>query len=235
MPLSPQAFPKSGCMSRRSLSMTAASPCPPTTRSTSRRSRPRGSAMSEIESKIGEQMRKIVSGLFMALDGVVEAPNTWQEHFDEDMGEAMMAQLNAQDAVLLGRVTYEEWASYWPTAPDEPFASYINTTPKYVVSTTLKSVEWSNSTLLKGNLAEELAQLKQQPGKDIGVAGSPGLVHSLLQQDLLDELILLVHPVVAGSGKRLFKEGDALKRMRLISTKATRTGTVILTYQPVKE
>jgi len=78
---------------------------------------------------MGEQMRKIVSGLFMALDGVVEAPNTWQEHFDEDMGEAMMAQLNAQDAVLLGRVTYEEWASYWPTATDEPFASYINTTP----------------------------------------------------------------------------------------------------------
>ena len=180
-------------------------------------------------------MRKIVSGLFMALDGVVEAPNTWQEHFDEDMEEAMMTQLNSQDAVLLGRVTYEEWAPYWPTATDEPFASYINNTPKYVASNTLKSVEWSNSTLLKGNLAEELASLKQQPGKDIGVAGSPGLVHSLLQQDLLDELILLLHPVVAGSGKRLFKEGDALKRMKLVSTKATRTGTVILTYQPVKE
>jgi len=180
-------------------------------------------------------MRKIVSGLFIALDGVVEAPNKWQGHFDEDMGEALMAQLNSQDAVLLGRVTYEEWAPYWPTATDEPFASYINNTPKYVVSNTLKSVEWSNSTLLKGNLAEELAQLKQQLGKNIGVAGSPGLVHSLLQQDLLDELILLVHPVVAGSGKRLFKEGDALKRMRLISTKATRTGTVILTYQPVIE
>lgn len=180
-------------------------------------------------------MRKIVSGLFMALDGVVEAPNRWQEHFDEDMEEAMMAQINAQDAVLLGRVTYEEWASYWPTSPDEPFASYINTTPKYVVSHTLNNVEWSNSTLLKGHLADELAWLKQQPGKDIGVAGSPGLVHSLLQQDLLDELILLVHPVVAGKGKRLFKDGDALKRMHLVSTKATRTGTVILTYQPVKE
>jgi dihydrofolate reductase len=180
-------------------------------------------------------MRKIVSGLFMALDGVVEAPNIWQEHFDEDMGEAMMAQLNSQDAVLLGRVTYEEWAPYWPTSTDEPFASYINNTPKYVVSNTLKSVEWSNSTLLKGNLAEELAKLKQQPGKNIGVAGSPGLVHSLLQQDLLDELILLVHPVVAGNGKRLFKDGDALKRMKLVSAKATRTGTVILTYQPVKE
>src|SRR2546421_7169973 len=132
-------------------------------------------------------MRKIVSGLFIALDGVVEAPNKWQEHFDEDMGEAMMAQLNSQDAVLLGRVTYEEWASYWPTATDEPFASFINNTPKYVVSNSLNSVEeWQNSTLLKGNLAEELTKLKQQPGKVIGTTGSPGLVHSLLQQDLLD-------------------------------------------------
>ncbi len=178
-------------------------------------------------------MRKIVSGLFITLDGVVEAPNTWQEHFDEDMGEAMMAQLNAQDAVLLGKVTYEEWAPYWSTSTDEPFASYINNTPKYVVSNTLKSVEWSNSTLLKGNLAEELAKLKQQPGKDIGVAGSPTLVHTLLAQGLLDELVLMIHPVIAGSGKRLFADGEHLKRLKLVSSKATRTGTMILTYQPV--
>ncbi|HLI89278.1 MAG TPA: dihydrofolate reductase family protein [Ktedonobacteraceae bacterium] len=91
-----------------------------------------------------------MSGLFIALDGVVEAPDKWQEHFDEDMEDAMMAQLNAQDAVLLGRVTYEEWATYWPTATEEPFARYINSTPKYVVSRTLKSVAWSNSTLLQG-------------------------------------------------------------------------------------
>ncbi len=181
-------------------------------------------------------MRKIVSGLFIALDGVVEAPNKWQEHFDEDMGQALTEQLASQDAVLLGRVTYEEWASYWPTATDEPFASFINNAPKYVASNTLNSVEeWKNSTLLKGNLSEELAKLKQQPGKVIGVAGSPGLVHSLLQLDLLDELILLVHPVVAGSGKRLFKDGDPLKRMKLVATKATRTGTVILTYQPIQQ
>src|SRR5579885_2330842 len=115
-------------------------------------------------------MRKVIAALFISLDGVVESPDKWQEHCDEDMGQAMMEQLNSQDAVLLGRVTYEEWASYWPTATDEPFASYINTTPKYVVSHTLKSVEWSNSTLLKGHLADELAWLKQQPGKDIGVA-----------------------------------------------------------------
>ncbi|GCE15200.1 dihydrofolate reductase family protein [Tengunoibacter tsumagoiensis] len=179
-------------------------------------------------------MRKIVSGLFISLDGVVEAPNTWQEHFDEDMGEALTAQLNSQDAVLLGRVTYEEWVSYWPTSTDEPFASYINTISKYVVSSTLKSVEWNNSTLFNENPAEALASLKQQPGKDIGVAGSPTLVHSLLEQGLLDELTLMVHPVIVGKGKRLFEDGESLKRLKLISTKATRTGTVILTYQPVK-
>jgi dihydrofolate reductase len=177
-------------------------------------------------------MRKVVAGLFITLDGVVESPDKWQEHFDEDMGEAMMEQLSSQDAVLLGRVTYQEWASYWPTATDEPFASFINSTPKYVFSTTLDSVEeWKNSTLVKGDLAQEIAKLKQLPGKNIGTAGSPSLVYSLLEQDLLDELILLVHPVVAGNGKRLFKEGGNLKRLQLVSSKPTTTGTVILTYQ----
>ena len=180
-------------------------------------------------------MRKVIAGLFITLDGVVESPDKWQEHFDEDMGQAMMEQLASQDAVLLGRVTYQEWASYWPTATDEPFASFINSTPKYVFSTTLESVEaWQNSTLVKGDLAQEIARLKQQPGKNIGTAGSPTLVRSLLEQGLLDELILLVHPVVAGSGKRLFKDGDSLKRLNLLSAKPTRTGTVILTYQPRK-
>ena len=180
-------------------------------------------------------MRKVVAGLFITLDGIVESPGEWQEHFDEDMGEAMMQQLNSQDAVLLGRVTYQEWASYWPTATDEPFASFINSTSKYVFSTTLQSVaEWQNSTLIKGDLAQEIARLKQQPGKNIGTAGSPTLVRSLLEQDLLDELILLVHPVVAGSGKRLFTDKGSLKRFNLISSKPTRTGTVILTYQPRK-
>ncbi len=177
-------------------------------------------------------MRKVVAGLFITLDGVVEAPNIWQEHFDEDMGEAMMEQLTSQDAVLLGRVTYQEWAPYWPTATDEPFASFINSTPKYVFSTTLESVEeWKNSTLIKGDLAQEIARLKRLPGKNIGTAGSPTLVRSLLEEDLLDVLILLVHPVVAGNGKRLFKDGDSLKRLNLLSAKASRTGTVILTYQ----
>ena len=179
-------------------------------------------------------MRKVVAGLFISLDGVVESPDQWQfDHFDEDMAAGMSAQLATQDAVLLGRVTYAEWASYWPTAADEPFASYINNVPKLVVSTTLKKVEWKNSTLIKGDLAEAIARLKQQPGKSIGVAGSPTLVRSLLNSGLLDELILMIHPVIVGKGKRLFQDGDALKRLKLVNSKTTRTGVLIVTYQPV--
>src|SRR6266480_6474609 len=192
-------------------------------------------SLEEISIKGVLSMRKVVAGLFITLDGVVESPDKWQEHFDEDMGEAMMEQLTSQDAVLLGRVTYQEWASYWPTATDEPFASFINSTPKYVFSTTLDSVEeWKNSTLVKGDLAQEIAKLKQLPGKNIGTAGSPSLVYSLLEQDLLDELILLVHPVVVGNGKRLFENGASLKRLNLLSSKTSRTGNVIVTYQPRK-
>ena len=180
-------------------------------------------------------MRNVVAGLFISLDGVTESPDKWQfDHFDDEMMADMEAQLAAQDAVLLGRVTYQEWAAYWPTSTDEPFASYINNIPKYVVSTTLDRVEWQNSTLIRGNLAEEIARLKQQPGKNIGVAGSSTLVQSLLQGDLLDELKLAVHPVVAGSGKRLFKDGSDLKRLKLIDAKTTSTGVLLLTYQPRK-
>jgi dihydrofolate reductase len=132
-------------------------------------------------------------------------------------------------------VTYQEWASYWPTAPDEPFASFINSTPKYVFSRTLDSAEeWKNPTLIKGDLAQAITQLKQLPGKNIGTAGSPSLVSSFLEQDLLDELILLVHPVVVGHGKRLFQDGGSLKRLNLLSSKTTRPGTIILTYQSCK-
>ncbi len=179
-------------------------------------------------------MRKVVAALFISLDGVAEAPHQWQfDNFDEDMAANMDAVQAAQDAILLGRVTYQEWAGYWPTATtDEDYASYINTTPKYVVSTTLDTVEWQNSTLIKGDLAEAIGKLKGQPGKDIGVAGSPTLVRSLLQQDLLDELQLMVHPVVAGSGKRLFGDGDELKRLRLVEARATRSGVALLTYRP---
>jgi len=181
-------------------------------------------------------MRKVVSGLFISLDGVTESPDKWQfDNFDDDMMAAMGAHIAAEDTILLGRVTYEEWAPYWPTSTDEPYASHINHTPKYVVSTTLNKVEWKNSTLIKGNLTEAIAQLKQQPGKNIGVAGSPTLVRSLLQHDLLDELTLMIHPVVVSHGKRLFKDGGDLKRLKLVDSKTTRTGVMILTYQPHKK
>lgn len=170
-------------------------------------------------------MRKVVGYVLMTLDGVVEA-GEWIENFDGDMRENMVEVINAQDAVLLGRVMYQEWATYWPTATDEPaFASFINTVPKYVVSTTLSRVdEWQPATLLKGNVSQEIAQLKQQPGKNIGVHGSLTLVRSLLERDILDELVLVVYPILVGGGRRLLKEGDSLKRLKLVSSKSTRTG-----------
>ena len=178
-------------------------------------------------------MRQVIAGLFISLDGVTESPDQWQfEHFDDEVMADMASQAAAEDTILLGRVTYQEWVSYWPTSTDEPYASHINNTPKYVVSTTLDKVEWKNATLIKGNVAEAITTLKQQPGKNIGVAGSPALVRSLLQADLLDELRLLIHPVVVGSGKRLFQEGGDLKRLQLVDSKTTSTGVAILTYRP---
>jgi dihydrofolate reductase len=182
-------------------------------------------------------MRKVVSGLFISLDGVTEAPHEWQfDSFDNDMGAEMTTMIGDTDTILLGRVTYQEWVGYWPnyesSGEDASFADFINNTPKYVVSTTLDKVEWQNSTLVKGNLAQEIAKLKKQPGKNITVNGSPSLVHYLIQNDLLDELILMVHPVVAGKGKRLFKDGSDLKRLKLVSAKNTVSGVAILTYQP---
>jgi dihydrofolate reductase len=178
-------------------------------------------------------MRKVVAGLYISLDGVVESPDKWQfDHFDDEIMSSMGSQLEVEDAVLLGRVTYQEWAAYWPTSTDEPFASFINNIPKYVVSTTLDRVDWSNSMLVKGSLKEEITKLKVQPGKNIGVAGSPTLVHSLLVNNLLDELTLMIHPVVVGSGKRLFKGDSGLKRLKLVGSQISSTGVAILTYQP---
>jgi dihydrofolate reductase len=178
-------------------------------------------------------MRKVVAGLYLSLDGVVESPDKWQfDNFDDEVMANMGSQLGQEDAVLLGRVTYQEWAAYWPTSRDEPFASFINNIPKYVVSTTLERVGWSNSTLVNGSLKEEITRLKGQSGRNIGVAGSPTLVRSLLLDDLLDELTLMIHPVVAGSGKRLFTDGGDVKRLKLVGSQITPTGVAILTYQP---
>jgi dihydrofolate reductase len=183
-------------------------------------------------------MRKVVSWLFISLDGVVEAPNEWQfDVIDDDMIAAITSQTEAEDAMLMGRVTYQEWAPYWPTSTDEPYASHINNIPKYVVSTTLDDVEWGKwekPTLIKDNLATEINKLKQQSGKNISVGGSPTLVRSLIQENLLDEFKLMVHPVVVGKGKHLFTEDVDLKRLQLVDSKVTGTGVVIVTYQPAK-
>ena len=180
-------------------------------------------------------MRKVVSWLFISLDGVVEAPNKWQfDVMDDDMIKDLTSQMATEDSMLMGRVTYQEWTSYWPTSTDEPYASHINNMPKYVVSRTLEDVEWGKwekPTLIKDNLTEEITRLKKQPGKNIGVGGSPTLVRSLLQENLLDELKLMIHPVVVGKGKRLFTEDVDLKRLQLVDSKVTGTGVVIVTYQ----
>ena len=182
-------------------------------------------------------MRKVNSGLFISLDGVTESPEQWQfDAFDDDMMATMGAHIAAEDTILLGRVTYQDWNQYWPAATDEPYASHINITPKHVVSTTLDKVEWgqwANVNLINGNLPEAIAGLKQQLGKNIGVAGSPTLVRSLIQANLLDELTLMIHPVVAGRGKRLFEGERTLKRLKLVASTTTRSGVSILTYQPL--
>lgn len=183
-------------------------------------------------------MRKIVSTLFITLDGITEEPGNWQETFDEDMAADMGESMTDVDGLLLGRKTYQYWASYWPSIgddhPDAGYANFINHNPKYVVSSTLDKVEWgsfANATLIKGNMAEAITKLKQQPGKTISVQGSPTLVNSLLQAGLLDELKLVIHNVVVYEGARLFKEGS-LKRLNLTQSKITRSGVAILTYQP---
>jgi dihydrofolate reductase len=181
-------------------------------------------------------MRKVTAGLFSSIDGVVEAPNEWQPAFDEEMGAVLSRTLDEQDAVLLGRVTFTEWAGYWPASTDEPFASYINSTQKYVASSTLDSVgQWPNSTLIKGPLADFLAELRQQDGGTIGTAGSPSLVRSLIEQGLLDELTLMISPVVAGGGrKRLFADDAALTRFELAHAQPTSSGAIIATYRPAR-
>lgn len=181
-------------------------------------------------------MRKIVAGLFISLDGVVEAPDTWQfPYFNDEMGAAVTAQMDAADTMLLGRRTYEDFAGFWPNqSNDDPIAARMNNTPKVVVSTTLETVSWQNSTLIRDNVAAALAQLKQQPGKQIGVTGSATLVRSLLRERLLDELWLLVHPIVVGSGKRLFPDGCDRTPLKLASSQTFSTGVLSLMYQPVE-
>jgi dihydrofolate reductase len=183
-------------------------------------------------------MRKLVAVELVSLDGVMESPEEWAFSYSNDeMEEANAAGMAASDAMLLGRVTYEGLAAFWPNQPGgTPLVDYINSVRKYVVSGTLeKPLGWNNSTLIEGDTVEGIAELKRQPGKDITVIGSAALVRSLLGEGLLDELRLMVHPVVLGGGQRLFDDGVDRTALELVDSRTFATGVVSLTYRRAGE
>ena len=178
-------------------------------------------------------MRKLTAGLFMSLDGVVESPNLWQfDSFDEELGAEMTAMMSRVDTVLLGRVGYEQWASYWPSPEnDDPFGAFINPVPKFVASRTLTGdLAWQNSTLITGDLNEFVTDLKNTEGGEISLVGGISLVRQLLFAGLLDSLVLMTHPVVAGEGRHLFEPTDPVTRLTLQSSSTTSKGNALLTY-----
>jgi len=186
------------------------------------------------------KMRKVVVTEYVSLDGVIEDPGGAEKfehggwtipYSDEEIAKFQYDQLFASDALLLGRVTYEEFAAAWPNMTQEggDFAIRMNSLPKFVATTTLDQLEW-NATPLKGDIAEEVAKLKQQPGQDLLIYGSGELVRTLMQHNLIDQYNLLVYPVVLGSGKRLF--GDASNAaLKLVEAKTFSSGVVLLTYR----
>ncbi len=184
---------------------------------------------------------------FLSLDGVMQAPGApdedteggfqhggWQRPYNDDiLGETAAAGMAETDAYLFGRKTYEHMAASWPKAPaDDPMAQHLNNTPKFVASKTLQKAEWRNSTVLEGDVAAEVAKLKEQPGKNIAVLGSGDLVQTLIADDLVDEYFLAVFPLVLGEGKRLFRGDDEVRRLSLVDSKSTSTGGMLLTYHP---
>jgi dihydrofolate reductase len=192
-------------------------------------------------------MRKLTVSEFVSLDGVMQGPGGadedteggfryggWQmPYFDDVAGERIGASMAQTGAFLLGRKTYEIFASYWPTqSDDDPFAKILNGLPKYVASTTLgEPLAWQNSTLLQGDVAKAVAELKEGEGGNIVVLGSGGLVQTLYENDLVDEYALMIHPIVLGSGKKLFQEVPK-KPLKLADSVTTSTGVVMATYVP---
>ena len=177
-------------------------------------------------------MRKINAWLFVTLDSVIEAPEKWVMA-DDDMFGAIEVDYAKSDALLLGRRTYETFAASWPERGSEvPNADWMNNTRKYVASTTLKSPEWNNSTVIEGDVAEAVARLKLEDGKDIMVNGSGVLVRTLMHNHLLDELRLFLHPVVVGSGRRLFDDESDPVELALVDSHAYANGVMSLTYKP---
>lgn len=191
-------------------------------------------------------MRRLVASEFVSLDGVMEDPSWTFQFGSEEQEQYKFDELFASDALLLGRVTYEGFASAWPRMMEqyegprraalEEFTDRMNNLPKYVVSTTLEDpLEWNNSTMIKGDVAEAVADLKQQPGQDILIGGSGDLVNTLMGHDLIDEYRLMVFPVVVGEGKRLFHEGSATRTLKLTATRTFGSGVVVLTYGSARD
>jgi dihydrofolate reductase len=184
-------------------------------------------------------MRKISAGMFIALDGVVEAPDQWHfPYFNDEMGAAVGGQLGAADTILLGRETYDSFAGAWPGreadgGEDAEFAKKLGDTRKIVVSHQDLEFTWRNSELLKGDLVGAVTALKNEAGGDIGISGSVSVVRQLLAAGLLDELHLLVHPIVVGKGMRLFGEGESTP-LKLLSSNTFETGVLHLVYGPAE-
>lgn len=182
-------------------------------------------------------MRKIKSHFFISLDGVVESPDKWHfRYFDDEMGAAVGAGFATTGALLMGRVLYDEWAAYWPEHADEPFGDVMNSIKKYVVSDSLQAAEWQNSEIISGDVARQLTAIKAQDGGDITMSGSPTTVRWLLREGLLDELNLLVHPIVVGDGlARLFPPDEPSTPLELLAAQTFKTGVLSLSYAPAKE
>jgi dihydrofolate reductase len=180
------------------------------------------------------QPRKIVANFFISFDGVVESPHEWHfPYFNDEMGAAVEAGFESSDTMLMGAKLYGEWSQYWPTSEDQPIADTINSTPKYVVSDSLDKVDWQNTTLIKGDeAADRIRELKAQPGRHIAISGSATLVRWLLKEGLLDELNVLVHPIIVGHGQRLFDESITDQPLELVSSKTFTTGVLHLVYRP---
>jgi dihydrofolate reductase len=186
-------------------------------------------------------MRKIIAGLFISLDGVVEAPDQWHfPYFNEEMGEAVGATLGASDTILLGRVTYDSFAGAWPErekagGEDAEFAKLLGDARKIVVSNQQLEFTWRNSEQLEGDLVEAVTALKNEPGdKKIAMSGSVSIVRQLLTAGLLDELHLLVHPIAVRKGMRLFDESDERLALKLLSSETFKTGVLNLVYGPAE-
>jgi dihydrofolate reductase len=182
-------------------------------------------------------MRKIKSNFFISLDGVVESPDKWHfPYFNDEMGAAIDAGFATADAILMGRILYDEWAAYWPDHADQPFGDVINSIKKYVVSNSLQAAEWENSEILSGDVAQKLTDLKARDGGDIVMSGSPTTVRWLLREDLIDELNLLMHPIAVGEGlARLFPTNEPRIALELLSAETFKTGVLSLSYAPIKD